>query len=152
MQSEAVRAFWASYVDATGEAGEPAAVYAFGDNAELAEELVRLVLSGRKTATAELVAQFAADGEPLPQVADRCVVTDAAGVPRAVLRTTEVRVGPLASVEPAFAWDEGEGDRTVESWRGDHERYFRRSCAKLGIDFSGELEVVFERFEKVWPA
>jgi uncharacterized protein YhfF len=151
MESAEVRAFWAAYADATGETGEPAGVYAFGDNSELADDLLGLVLSGRKTATAELVAQFAADGEPLPQVGDRCVVTDAAGVPRAVLRTTEVRVGPLVSVEPAFAWDEGEGDRTVASWREDHERYFRRSCARLGIDFSGELEVVFERFEKVWP-
>ena len=147
-----MQAFWSAYAEATGATGEPAAVYAFGDNPALAEELLALVMSGQKTATAELVERFAADGEALPQVGDLCVVTDAAGVPAVILRTVEVRIGPMSSIAPDFAWDEGEGDRTVESWREGHERYFGRSCAELGIVFSPELEVVFERFEKVWPA
>ena len=151
MDSPAVRAFWASYADATGETGQPAAVYAFGDNPALAEELLALVMSGRKTATAELVEQYRADGEDLPAVGDLCVVTRADGTPAAILRTTEIRIAPLSSVDRDFARDDGEGDRSLESWREGHERYFRRSCDSLGIAFSAELDVVFERFDRVWP-
>jgi uncharacterized protein YhfF len=146
-----VAAFWTSYAEQAGVAGWPADVYSFGDSPELAEELLALVMSGRKRATAELVVRYVADGLPIPAVGDLCVVTDAAGRPAAVLRTTDIRVGPLSSVDAAFAWDEGEGDRTVASWRRDHDAYFGRSCVELGIPFSPDLDVVFERFERVWP-
>ncbi|MFN8196401.1 MAG: ASCH domain-containing protein [Nocardioidaceae bacterium] len=146
-----VAAFWAEYADARGIEGEPADVYSFGDNPELADELLALVLSGRKTATTEMVARFAADGLPLPRIGDRCVVTDSAGRPAAVLRTVELRLGPMSGVHPRFAFDEGEGDRSVESWLRGHDAYFRRSCEELGIAFSRDIEVVFERFVMVWP-
>lgn len=147
-----VAAFWASYADQAGVAAWPADVYSFGDSPALAEELLALVMSGRKTATAELVVRYVVDGLPIPAVGDLCVVTDGEGRPAAVLRTTEIRIGPLASVDAAFAWDEGEGDRTLASWRRGHEAYFGRSCRELGIPFSPALDVVFERFERVWPA
>jgi uncharacterized protein YhfF len=64
-----------------------------------------------------------------------------------VLRSTDVRVGPLSSVDESFAWDEGEGDRTRDDWLRMHRDYFRRALAKLGQPFDDEIEVVFERFE-----
>ncbi|MCF6514540.1 ASCH domain-containing protein, partial [Blastococcus sp. MG754427] len=73
------------------------------------------------------------------------------GAPRCVLRTTELRLGPLRSVDEAFAWDEGEDDRTRESWLREHERYFRRTLPARGRAWSDDLEVVFERFRVVWP-
>jgi uncharacterized protein YhfF len=74
---------------------------------------------------------------------------DGAGVPRCVLRSVDLRPGPLGSVDDAFAWDEG--DRTRASWLDGHERYFRRTQAARGEDWSDDLEVVFERFRVVWP-
>ncbi len=68
-----------------------------------------------------------------------------------VLRTTELRVGPLSSVDEQFAWDEGEYDRTLETWLDGHRSYFRRSCERIGLEFSDDLEVCFERFRVVWP-
>ena len=50
-----------------------------------------------------------------------------------------------------FAWDEGEGDRNRDSWLRGHERYFRRTQAARGEEWSDDLEVVFERFRVVWP-
>ncbi len=64
-----------------------------------------------------------------------------------MIRTTEVRVGPLSSVDEAFAWDEGEGDRTRASWLVDHTAYFTRSHAVLGVPFHPDIPVAFERFE-----
>jgi uncharacterized protein YhfF len=67
-----------------------------------------------------------------------------------VLRTTEVRVGPLSSVDDEFAWDEGEGDRTRATWLADHEAYFRRELAGLDLAFDADMPTVFERFEVVY--
>ena len=110
------------------EVGGP--VERFGDNAELADELLDLVLHGPKRATAGSVAAFEQAGEPLPKVGDLWIAADASGRPRAVLRTTEARTGPLSTVDDAFllAWDEGEGDRSRSMWLNDHETFFVASC------------------------
>jgi uncharacterized protein YhfF len=125
----------------------PASVWFFGDSAALADELLDLVLHGPKRATAASVSEFELEGEPLPQVGDLSVVTDFGGRPRAVLRTTDVRVGPLSSVDDAFAWDEGEGDRTRDGWLRDHTAYFERALPPLGLVFDPDMPTVFERFE-----
>ena len=122
----------------------------FGDSAELADELLDLVLHGPKRATAGSVAAFEQAGEPLPVVGDLWIAADASGRPRAVLRTTEVRIGPLSSVDDAFAWDEGEGDRSRSMWLADHEAFFRRQLPSLGLEFDPDMQTVFERFEVVY--
>ena len=128
----------------------PDAVERFGDSPELADELVALVLKGPKRATAGSLAAFEREDAPLPLVGDHWAVVDGAGRPRAVLCTTEVRVGPLSSVDDAFAWAEGEGDRTRASWLADHEAYFRRELASLDLPFDPDMSTVFERFDVVY--
>ncbi len=123
----------------------------FGDSAAMADELVGPVLAGIKRATAGLVLDHALEGEPLPRVGGHVIPCDAAGAPQAVLRTIELRLGALESVDDAFAWDEGEGDRTRAGWLAGHRAYFRRSLAGRGLQWSEDLEVVFERFHVVWP-
>ncbi|KAE8762897.1 ASCH domain-containing protein [Georgenia thermotolerans] len=145
---------WASYA-----AAHPAAVRAcpdytverFGDSAELADALLGLVIDGPKRATAELVAAFAAAGEALPRVGSHWIACDGAGAPRVVLRSVELRVGTIATADEAFAWDEGEDDRSLASWSREHRRYWTRTCAAMGTTFSDDDEIVFERFQVVWP-
>lgn len=148
---KAVEAMWAAYVTHSGYPGPLVTTYTFGDSAELAEELGRLVLHGPKRATAGLVHEFEVSQEPLPQVGDRCAVLGGDGRPLAIVRTTDVRVGPLSSVDDRFAWDEGEGERTRASWLAAHTRFFIGQCAAMGVRFSDDIGVVFERFELVWP-
>jgi ribonuclease BN (tRNA processing enzyme)/uncharacterized protein YhfF len=146
-------AMWAEYRAShpdLPEEGDPP-VECFGDSPALADELLAFVTDGPKRATAGLVAGYAADGDPLPRVGSHWVACGGDGQPRVVLRTQELRVGPLSSVDAQFAWDEGEYDRTLESWLDGHRRFFRRQCERIGIEFSDELEVVFERFTRVWP-
>ncbi len=130
--------------------GEPP-LECFGDSPELADELIAFVTDGPKRATAGLVAAYAADGDPLPRIGAHWVACDGSGAPRVVLRTHELRIGPLDSVDAQFAWDEGEYDRSLESWLDGHRRYFRRECERIDIAFSDHLEVVFEWFSIVWP-
>ena len=126
-------------------------VECFGDSPELADELLAFVIAGTKRATAGLVAGYAADGDSLPRIGAHWVACDGSGEARVVLRTIELRIGPLHTVDAQFAWDEGEYDRTLESWLDGHRRFFRRECRRVGIDFSDDLEVCFERFSVVWP-
>jgi uncharacterized protein YhfF len=126
-------------------------VEAFGDSAELADSLLREVLHGTKRATAELADAYLTDGDPLPRVGSHWVVCDGAGHPRIILRSMELRIGTFDTVDAAFAFDEGEDDRSLESWRREHRRYWERTCAARGTVFSEQDEIVLERFRVVWP-
>lgn len=121
----------------------------FGDSVELADELLDLVLHGPKRATAGSYDDYVASDDTIPFVGMYSIALDGVARPRAVLRTTDVRVGPLSSVDEQFAWDEGEGDRTRPSWLRDHHEFFERYLPTVGIEFSPDLPTVFERFEVV---
>lgn len=146
-------AFWARCITAgavSPDTPRPKAVEAFGDHPELADELLALILAGTKRATAGALVDYARSGDPVPHVGGLTVVTDGAGHPRALIRTTEVRIGPLSSVDDGFAYDEGEGDRTRASWLAIHERFFRRFLPTIQEAYDPDMPTVFERFELVW--
>jgi uncharacterized protein YhfF len=126
-------------------------VVAFGDSEKMADELLELVLIGIKRATASLARDYGEGRDPLPAVGDHVVVVDGRNKPRCVWRTTEIIVKPLNTVDDVFAFDEGEGDRTRESWLRDHGAYFAREAARKGFKMRDDIETVFERFTIIWP-
>ncbi|TQL01180.1 ASCH domain-containing protein [Cellulomonas sp. SLBN-39] len=127
----------------------PPPSWSFGDSPALADQLLALVLEGRKTGTSTALAEIEDEGVALPRRGELSIVTDGAGEPRALLRTTEVVVVPFDQVDEAFAAAEGEDDLSLASWRVEHERYWRRV---LGDDrFVATMPVVTERFEVVYP-
>jgi uncharacterized protein YhfF len=152
MRSNLTDEFWRGYRDAAGLHHNDYDVVAFGDGPDMATELAELVVVGIKRATAGLVRQFGPGGEPPPVLWGYVVLLDGADRPRAIWRTTELRTGPLNSVDERFAWDEGEGDRTRDWWLAAHRRFFTRRAAAEGFGMHDEIETVFERFEIVWPA
>ena len=79
------------------------------------------------------------------------VVTEIDGTPRAVIRTTGLERRKFFDVDAAFAWDEGEGDRTLDDWKHGHWSYFSRECESLGRPMSEDAEVCLERFELLYP-
>lgn len=123
--------------------------FSFGDTPELADELCGLVLSGVKTGTATAMAEFETTDEPVPAVGDLWIVTDGSGQPRALIRTVDVAVVPFDEVSADFAAAEGEDDRTLESWRVEHERYFRRVLGDAA--FSSDMPILTETFELLYP-
>lgn len=146
--SPEVEAFWAAYAAATGATG-PYTAWGFGDDAkpELMTTLGLLVRDGPKRATTGRLDDYEADGEPIPQPGDHSVILDGAGRPICIIRTTSVDIRPYADVDEAFAWDEGEGDRTLADWRRGHEWYFE----SVGSPLEGSTRLVLERFAKAWP-
>jgi uncharacterized protein YhfF len=114
--------------------------FSFGDTPELADEMLELVLSGKKTATC----WAAAEGDKRVEVGKRWIVKDSKERPRAVLATVELTRRRFGDVDPAFAYDEGEGDRSIAFWRRAHTGYFTRRG-----EFSPDMELYCERFRLI---
>ncbi len=151
MPSDPVAAFWSAFRSQNEIKSDAYTAFAFGDSPALADELLALVLSGRKRATASLHRDYGEGKELLPKVGDHAVILDGAGQPRCIMRTTEITVKPLNEVDAAFAWDEGEGDRSLEYWLQAHTAYFTRQAERESFEMSDGIETVFERFVVVWP-
>lgn len=55
-----------------------------------------------------------------------------------------MRIVTFDKVEAEFAYKEGEGDRSLNYWRQEHEAFFTREGS-----FSPTMELVAEEFELV---
>lgn len=113
--------------------------FAFGDGPALADELLELVMNGVKTATCST------EDEPNTSKPGECwIVLDGQGTPRCVIETLEVTYRRFGDVDAAFAYEEGEGDRSLRYWRDAHRRYFGRQGK-----FSEDMMLMCERFRLV---
>lgn len=120
----------------------------FGDDPD---ELARLVLIGRKTATASAYPLYEADGEPLPQADQYSVILNSKDEAVCIIRSTRVSVVPYREITADHAFREGEGDRTLDYWRRVHEAFFTQEMSACGLRFDESMPVVCEEFEVVWP-
>ena len=114
--------------------------FSFGDSPELADELLELVLIGKKTATC----WAASEGDKGVAVGKRWIVKDGQGRASAILETVELNRRRFGEVDAAFAYDEGEGDRSLAYWRKAHTEYFTRRG-----ELSPDIELYCERFRLV---
>ena len=110
--------------------------------------LLDLVLKGKKKATASSKIGYQIEGDEIPKEGDMSVITDWEGTPRCVIRTTRVRIIPYKDISFDIAKLEGEDDN-LESWRRNHESFFREEGKELGYQFSEDMEIIFEEFELV---
>ena len=114
--------------------------FGFGDSPELMDEMLELVLAGTKTANC----WAASEGDRGAAVGERWIAKDGQGRPRVVLETTELARRRFGEVDAAFAYDEGEDDRTLADWRAAHTAYFTGRG-----EFSPDMELYCERFRLV---
>lgn len=149
-----IQVYWDAYRATLPEDQRPSAAppeaWHFCDNEADANALAALVLAGTKTATASLHWVYAAENEPVPQPGDLSIIITWDGVPQCIIETTEVRILPYNEVDPQFAYDEGEGDRSLAYWRRVHWDFFSREAAAIGREPSQTMPVVCERFRVVY--
>jgi len=124
--------------------------FAFGFTAADAREIAQLVLNGTKTATGSLLWSYDADKKPLPIVGDLWVVIAGSDAPVCIITTTEVRIIPFDEVTADYAWEGGEGDRCLESWREIYWEYIDRECQRIGLQPNTKAPLVMERFRVVY--
>jgi uncharacterized protein YhfF len=152
-KDERVQAFWAAFCrDADLASSTPYQAWFFGDTPELARELVDLVVHGPKRASATLGWAVERHPELAPVLSGYSVVTEFDGTPRCVIRTTSIETRAFDAVDAQFAWDEGEGDRTLADWRAAHWSFYTRECATLGREPRTDMPVWLERFELLYAA
>ncbi|MEQ1762955.1 MAG: ASCH domain-containing protein [Pyrinomonadaceae bacterium] len=153
MKAQTVGQFWLSFLEANPNVS-PSTLYQvwyFGNSSAMAKELADLVLSGKKTATASLKTVNDLEPEKAPIDNGYSVVTSYQGDPLCVVRTTEIRHVPFNEVDAKFAYDEGEGDQTLDHWREGHWAYFSNEAPQYRLEFDETSLICCERFEVVYP-
>jgi uncharacterized protein YhfF len=123
----------------------------FGDSPDQATELRSLVLSGRKTATCSSLWEWEAEGRQPPRAGDRTIILDGQELPICIIETTEVQTRKFSEVDEGLAYDEGEDDRSLESWRRIHWEFFSRVLPRIDRQPSLEMPLVCERFRVIFP-
>ncbi|WP_447885989.1 ASCH domain-containing protein [Serratia fonticola] len=113
--------------------------WAFGYTEQQADELVKLVLDGVKTATCSNL-----DGEGIPQPGDVFVVVDGKNEPVCAIELTKVDMSTYEQVDAAHALAEGEGDRSLDYWRKEHKRFFEEYEL-----FSPDMTLVLMHFKVI---
>ncbi len=121
--------------------------WSFGDSPEMADELLALVLSGKKTATCGAVWDYEFHNDSLPEEGTVEIVLDGRGKPACKIRNTRVRIILYKHVDAEFAAAEGEGDLSLEGWRSMHADFFRRGLPAIGKEFSESMPLVCVNFE-----
>lgn len=146
--------YWEQYLTSLPPGSERPARYVesfcFGFDREDASSVAALVLDGTKTATGSVLWAYEADGKRVPQVGDCWIVTDRAGDPVCIIRTTDVATIPFDEVPESYAQQGGEGDRTTATWRPIYWRYIVSECERIGREPHRKAPLVMERFAVVY--
>ena len=106
----------------------------FGFPGPLRDELVAAILSGAKTATTGVLADYEHCGDPMPRIGERSAVIDSEGRRIAVIETTGARIAPMSEVDDRFAVAEGEGYDDVAGWLAAHESFWHDDEFREAID------------------
>ena len=118
----------------------------FGTRGKMREELITLILNGRKRATAGILEwDYRAQGEPLESVGERLAVLNSDGQHVATIQVNEIEVIRFADVPDKFALAEGEGDQSGDDFRASHLRYWSHE----GFTVTDDTEIVLLYFDLV---
>lgn len=137
---------WKQYCEASGtDESTPYEAWAFGG---APDQLARLVLEGKKTATASGYDLYFVEGEeePLPEIGDYSIILDSNDEALCVIQTVKTAIVPFDEVGEEQAFKEGEGDRTLAYWRQVHEEFFEEEFAECGLTFTHDKRILCEEF------
>lgn len=146
-----IEAFWLDYQKACQVRVEGFSATAYGHTRAVADELAALVAEGHKRAHASLERDFEAEGDPLPRPGEHVVVLDGRGSPRAIVRLTHVERRYFNEIDDEFAFECGEGDRTLAWWLVAYRQEFAERAEAQGFQVGERAVLILEYFELVWP-
>lgn len=115
----------------------------------VSDELIALVVSGKKTAIFSSYATFSIDQEPLPVSGELYIVVDRSGKPVCVIELQAVNILPFNEVTWEMASKEGE-DESLEVWREKKQEALEDEGAVLGFEFSPDIKLVFQSFKMIY--
>ena len=152
--STSVDRYWEQYLASlppgTQRPSGHAGTAAFGITEDDAREIAPLVRSGTKTASGGLEWSNEFDGLRGSQPGDLWIVIAGPDEPVCIIETTEVRVFPYDEVPEEYAWEGGEGDRTMADWRRMYWEYIVSECRRIGREPDRKAPLAMERFRVVF--
>ncbi|MBQ1899941.1 MAG: ASCH domain-containing protein [Erysipelotrichaceae bacterium] len=113
---------------------------------EACDELSDLVKRGIKTATSSSYLNYLAKEEKVPQAGDHSVILNSNDEAVCIIETIRVDILPFKDVDAAFAYLEGENDRSLEDWRRVHQAFFTKELKRIHREFDEDIPVVCEVF------
>jgi len=146
-----IKSFWQKFLKDTNRDLNTTyiEVFHFELTEKLATELLKLVLEGKKQATAASLKSFEINNEKIPKPGDLSIVTDFEGNPKCVIETTNIELIPFNEMTYDICKREGEDD-TLESWKKGHKRFYEAEGTIMGYEFTEDLIVVFEDFKMIY--
>jgi len=154
-QLSKAQTFWQSYLLTLSEEDQKNAptyvVDQFADSPEAATKVGKLVRDGVKTTTSSLVWGLEHIGEPLPKVGNIELIVDGNGEPLCIIELINVEIKPFNAVDEKFAFEYGEGDRTLDFWLRDNWDFLSRWCVEIGREPSEIMPIVCQRFHVLYP-
>ena len=146
-----VQAFWEAFLQETGWPADTPCLesFHFDLTEKWANELLRLVLEGKKRATSSSLTCYELEGARVPAPGDLSIVTDWAGEPHCVIETTQVDILPFRDMTFALCRLEGEDD-CLDSWRRSHINFFTAEGHEAGYVFTEDMPVIFEQFRVIY--
>lgn len=154
-QPSKIETFWQRYLSTLPEderKNTPSyGVDQFADTPEAATKVGKLVRDGLKTTTSSLVWGLEYIGETLPKVSAIELIVDGNDEPLCIIELTEVEVRPFNTVDEQFAFEYGEGDRTLAFWLQDNWDFHSHWCREIGREPSETMPLVFQRFRLLYP-
>lgn len=109
------------------------------------EKLISLVLSGDKRATTSLYSEFIEDKKSLPKIRERSIILHDNNNDACLIEIEKVIITEFKNITDDFAFIEGEGDKSLEYYRNEHYKIFK----KIDLNFNDESKVVFEMFKVI---
>ena len=119
---------------------------------EAADALADLVVRGIKTATSSSYLKYLAEGEKVPEAGDHSIILNSKDEAVCIIETIRVDILPFKEVDEAFAYLEGEDDRSLASWRRVHEAFFTKELKRINEEFNEDIPVVCEVFRLIRTA
>ena len=113
--------------------------------------LAKLVAEGKKRATSSAYDLYELDGEPAPKAGDVSIILDSKDNAVCIIKDTKVYVEIFRDVSAHHAALEGEGDLSLEYWRGVHRDFFTAELEEYGLKFDENIPVLCEEFEVIYP-
>lgn len=117
--------------------------WSFGDSPEMADELVQLVLDGKKTLTCTALSWHLKENDKT-LVGGYEVITDGQGTPKCVVQLVAQFIKNFDEVDENLARKEGEGDLSLQYWQAAHQAFFE----KYGV-FDEKMGLLFTEFKVV---
>lgn len=116
----------------------------FGNSKKMANDLLNLVLQGKKSAT---TSAYVEENLENPQIGDYSIITDFYSNPECIVKTTKVTKLKFKDMTYDMCRLEGENP-DLKGWQDEHIKFFK--SLKEDNSFDWNMQIIFEQFELVY--